>query len=154
MRLYELFEDPFTPPGISYVLNDPQDEPAAGKGYAQNMSQNQAGPNDNQPQSQVRPYGPMGGMSSSGGSNTGNTTPVGNAVARQVLSKGSPIVLPVGPTNTPTNMKISNVSQNDSSKGKTVTLTNPQKPNDPAQTYKYDDLAKIVGQTSQQNGNV
>ena len=145
MRLHELFEDPFTIPGVSYVLNDPQDTPAAGQNGVTTQTANTA-PNTSsgiQPQGAVQAGGAIPPMSSAGGSNTSNIA--ASAMANQQLSKGSSITIPIGPAKQPQQMKVTNVDQhNPMVKGKTVTIGNPLKPNQPEQTYKFDDLANSI----------
>lgn len=146
MRLHELFEAPFTQPGTTFILNnpdDPQKQPAVNTGRsigtapappttitsptAPNQIPQSASPTINTAQN---------------GSNTANTAAI--TAASQQLTKGAPINLPLGPAKQPTNMKVTNISQNDAGQGRTVTVANPQRPNDPSQTYKYDDLANAV----------
>ena len=145
MRLHELFEDPFTIPGISYVLNDPQDTPAAGQNGVTTQTANTA-PNMSsgiQPQGAVQAGGAVPAMSSAGGSNTSNLA--ASAMVNQQLSKGSSITIPIGPAKQPQQMQITNVNPNDPiTKQKMVTIVNKQKPNQPEQTYKFDDLANVI----------
>ena len=146
MRLHELFEAPFTQPGTTFIVNDPKDpqmQPAVNTGRS--IGTSPAPPTTitsptapNQVPASAQPTT----NSAQTGSNTANAAAV--TAASQQLTKGAPINLPLGPAKQPTNMKITNVSQNDAKNGKTVTISNPQKPNDPEQTYKYDDLANIV----------
>lgn len=157
MRLHELFESPFAVPGVNYVLNDPQDHPAAGQGGANTAATaNDAvrTNSDQQPQTQTNAFGANGGMSTAGGSpQNANTNPVSNAAVTQQISKGAPITMPLGPSKQPTQMKITNVTNDTSnSSGKMVTIKNMQQQNQPEQTYPIDQLEKLISQKNQNQG--
>lgn len=117
MTLNELFEALNTPPGITYTLNSPTN-PNGNISTTANISAN---------------------------SSLASNSSINSTEINQKLSKGSTINLPVGPSKQPTLLKITNVSTNDNLiKGKTVTVANPQNPNGPEQTYKFDDLATMI----------
>lgn len=145
MRLHELFEAPFTQPGTTFIVNDPnnqtQDQPAVNTGRSIGTASAPPAtitkPGTN-PQSAVPTIN-----TAQNGSNTANAASL--AAASQQLTKGAPINLPLGPAKQPTAMKVTNVDNNSlGSNQKMVTLLNPQKPNDPQQTYKFNDLANLV----------
>ena len=144
MRLYELFESPFTQPGTTFIVNDPnldpQKQPAVNTGRS--IGTAAAPPSTITAPGQVPQSATPTINTAQTGSNTANAASL--ASASQQLTKGAPINLPLGPSRQPTAMKISDVSQNDAAKGQTVTVTNPQKPNDPALTYNRKDLENMV----------
>jgi len=147
MRLHELFEAPFTQPGTTFIINDPNDpqkQPAINTGRsigtapappttitsptAPNQIPQSASPTVNTAQT---------------GSNTANTAAL--AAASQQLTKGAPINLPMGPAKQPTQMKVTNVGNNSlGTNQKMVTVADPKNPNAPQQTYKFDDLANMI----------
>jgi hypothetical protein len=135
MRLYELFEDPFTPAGMTYTINDKQDEPAAGQGNANVASGFTTNANV---------ASNTNTNSGIGSGNTTNSTISPNA--SQMLSKGSSVTLPMGPSKQPTQLKVTNISNDNSNNSeKMVTVSDPNKPDQPSQTYKFKDLAAILG---------
>jgi hypothetical protein len=154
MRLHELFEDPFTIPGISYVLNDPQDVGAAGQNSGNTATPAVINKSYQQSQAKTAPIGPGAAPSASSlGAAPPTTAPAPGpelANAQQQLAKGASITVPVGPAKQPIHMKITNVSNNDATKGKTVTVADPQKPNQPEQTYSTDDLAAMIANRGKQ----
>ena len=150
MHLYELFESPFTPLGLSYIVNNPSAEPQAQPAINQNASIGTApAPPTTVTSPQKTPQVVPGSAqptinTAQSVSNPANATAV--ATANQQLTKGSPINLPLGPNKQPTAMKVTDISTNNAlgNNQKMVTVGNPQKPNDPQQTYKFDDLANAV----------
>jgi hypothetical protein len=144
MRLYELFESPFTQPGSTFIVNDPNNQTQSQPAVNQNRSIGTAPA----PPATLTPPGqvPQSSAPTINTAQTGsNTANIGAQAAGQQLTKGAAINLPLGPTRQQTQMKVTNVSQNDTSQGRTVTVANPQKPNDPSQTYRFDDLANTIG---------
>ena len=151
MRLHELFEAPFTQPGTTFIVNDPQDpqmQPAINPGRS-------IGTATAPPTTITTPASPAKSTqvpasaiptinSAQTGSNTANAAAL--SAASQQLTKGSPITLPLGPNKQPTPMKVTNTDNNQ----KTVTIANQQTPNAPQQTYKADDLQKMIANKENQ----
>lgn len=130
MRLYELFNDGSTPPGVNYVLNVPSKPgsgtPATANAVPSSNTANVASSNAQAPEGNT--------------TETPGNQPV-NATTMQKLSQGNTLSFPVGPSKTKTQLKVSKVGND---KDKTVTLTNPQHPEEPGQTYKAADLAQVL----------
>ena len=159
MRLHELFEAPFTPPGLSYIVNNPQQEPQTQPAINPNSSIGtapappttvtspqktpQTMPNAASPTMNTAQTG-SNAVSAAGNNNTGN--PAGIAAANQQLTKGAPINLPLGPNKQQTPMKVTDVSNQNTMGGnqKMVTVGNSQNPTAPQQTYPASDLANII----------
>lgn len=149
MRLYELFESPFTPPGISYVVNDPQDAPKPG----QNMDPNTSGAILNTNANNQSYGASFSGESPANIAITANSAVNQTAItaAKQQLTKGAPINLQVGPAKQPNAMTVTNVSHNDAiNKGETITIGDKQHPERPEQTYPADYLANIIANRGKQ----
>jgi hypothetical protein len=137
MRLSDLFEAPFTPPGISYVLNDPQNNAAVGQNTANAVAQtsNVAPINGSIPATTTgvapSPNGPQ------------QPNPAAMGLAQQQFQKGSIQSIKMGPNSVPQPMKVTDTSNNNSMvKGPTVTLGNPNNKNQPEQTYPLSTFAK------------
>jgi hypothetical protein len=146
MRLHELFEAPFTQPGTTFIVNepnDPQKQPAINTGRS--IGTASAPPttitSPNAPNQIPQSASPTINTAQNG-SNTANTAAL--AAASQQLTKGAPINLPMGPAKQPTQMKVADVSQNNATQGKTVTVADLKNPNAPQQTYNFDDMANMV----------
>ena len=72
-----------------------------------------------------------------------NASPTINSIppaTQQQFTRGTNVTVPVGPGNVKTQLKINAVDSNN----KTVTVTNPLRPNDPNLTYKQSDFANLV----------
>ena len=150
MRLHELFEAPFTPPGMSFIVNNPEQEPQKQPAVNPNSS---IGTNPAPPTTITTPpktpqvvpgTTPPTINTAQTGSNAQNAA--GVQAAGQQLSKGSTINLPMGPNKQPTQMKVTDVSNNNAmgNNQKMVTVGNTQNPNAPQQTYNANDLANAV----------
>lgn len=148
MRIYELFEAPFNIPGVLYTVNDPMLKQGQGQ----------------QPQGPPQALNAVGSTAQSNvAPNTSNVAPGTQPPAsgqltlpadiNQKLTKGSTISLPIGPGTNPqkTPMKVTNTDMNSlGAKGRTVTVQNPRTPNQPAQTFDYDQLAQVVADQNKQ----
>ena len=150
MRIWELFETPFTQPGTTFIVNDPnnqtQDQPAVNTGSA-------IGTAKTPPTTITKPGQVPQTASPTVNTAQTNSSPENTAAtlaAKQQLTKGASLNLPLGPSKMPTAMKVTDVEANNPvTKQKMVTVSNPQQPNQPQQTYTADDLAKVIA--NQQN---
>jgi len=132
MRIFE-----FDTPGIEKILNVPQ--------------------NPNQPK--PAPVGRTGNVATQAGTNvTSNNQAITNSMTgavqtlspsvKQHLTPGGMVNLPTGPNSIPTQLKVKdkNVGVD---KDRSITLFDPQHPNQPGQVYKYADLAKTLSDQEQ-----
>ena len=150
MRIYELFEAPFTQPGTTFIVNDPnnqtQDQPAVNTGSA--IGTAAAPPTTITKPGQIPQTAAPTVNAAQTTSTQANTA--ATLAAKQQLTRGAAINLPLGPSKQATPMKVTDVEDNNPvTKQKMVTISNPQQPNQPQQTYTADDLAKVLA--NQQN---
>jgi hypothetical protein len=142
MRLHELFESPFTQPGILPVLNVPQTAPAVGQNVpavGQNSANITVQPGTVAPITS-QPGTPTPNVASTPGTlaqpNTTATPPDPAAIARQ-YPINSIQKLPIGQGSVERPMRVTAVADNNTAiKGqKAVTFADPNNPNAPQQTY-------------------
>jgi hypothetical protein len=116
MRIIELFEDLPSIPGLA-------------------PSVNQSGLKNN-----IKTATPGVANSANINTNSQAVKPIDPAISQQLSTRGSTIQLPSGPTNQPTNFKITGM---DNQTGN-VTLNNPQSPNQPGVSYSKTQLAQMI----------
>jgi len=119
MKIFEIVN---TQPGISYTVNDPN----------------------------INTVSDENGNNSSNVNTTTNVANVSNAAPNTTtltnpITNGSTLNLPMGPSRTKTAMKVTSVSQpQGANRKRTVTVVDPQKPTQSAQTYDYEELSKAA----------